>query len=150
MTERDIKIYEINLIEKKENLIKFEVACSKGTYIRVLCEDIAEKLNTVGYMSSLKRTLVDKFGVQNAIDFETLEENKNNIDFLNKNIFTMEKVFENLKQIKLNSRKLELFLNGVMLTFENEDGLYNIYNEQNNYIGTGIIKNNLLKRDIIL
>lgn len=149
---RDIEIYNIKLLNINiENVeIEFEVSCSKGTYIRVLCEDIAEKLNTVGYMSSLKRTLVDKFGVQNAIDFETLEENKNNIDFLNKNIFTMEKVFENLKQIKLNSRKLELFLNGVMLTFENEDGLYNIYNEQNNYIGTGIIKNNLLKRDIIL
>lgn len=149
---RNIEIYNIKLLNINiENVeIEFEVSCSKGTYIRVLCEDIAEKLNTVGYMSSLKRTLVDKFGVQNAIDFETLEENKNNIDFLNKNIFTMEKVFENLKQIKLNSRKLELFLNGVMLTFENEDGLYNIYNEQNNYIGTGIIKNNLLKRDIIL
>jgi len=101
-------------------------------------------------MSSLQRTLVDKFGIQNAIDFETLEENKNNVEFLNKNIFTMEKVFENLKQIKLNSRKLELFLNGVMLTFEKEEGLYNIYDEQNNYVGIGIIKNNLLKRDIIL
>ena len=130
--------------------IEFEVSCSKGTYIRVLCENIAEKLDTVGYMSSLQRTLVDKFTIENAINFETLEENKNNVDFLNKNIFTMEKVFESLKQIKLNSRKLELFLNGVMLTFEKEDGLYNVYDEQNNYIGTGIIKNNLLKRDIIL
>ena len=149
---RDIEIYNIKLlninIENAE--IEFEVSCSKGTYIRVLCEDIAEKLDTVGYMSSLQRTLVDKFGIQNAIDFETLEENKNNVEFLNKNIFTMEKVFENLKQIKLNSRKLELFLNGVMLTFEKEEGLYNIYDEQNNYVGIGIIKNNLLKRDIIL
>lgn len=149
---RDIEIYNIKLlninIENAE--IEFEVSCSKGTYIRVLCENIAEKLDTVGYMSSLQRTLVDKFTIENAINFETLEENKNNVDFLNKNIFTMEKVFESLKQIKLNSRKLELFLNGVMLTFEKEDGLYNVYDEQNNYIGTGIIKNNLLKRDIIL
>ena len=149
---RDIEIYNIKLlninIENAE--IEFEVSCSKGTYIRVLCENIAEKLDTVGYMSSLQRTLVDKFTIENAINFETLEENKNNVDFLNKNIFTMEKVFESLKQIKLNSRKLELFLNGVMLTFEKENGLYNVYDEQNNYIGTGIIKNNLLKRDIIL
>ena len=50
---RDINIYEIELIEQKNNLIKFEVSCSKGTYIRVLCEDIAEKLGTVGYMYEL-------------------------------------------------------------------------------------------------
>ena len=43
---RDIEIYDIKLLEYHENLIKFEVFCSKGTYIRVLCEDIAEKLGT--------------------------------------------------------------------------------------------------------
>lgn len=41
---RDIEIYEIELINLKEDEIKFKVACSKGTYIRALCEDIAEKL----------------------------------------------------------------------------------------------------------
>ena len=62
----------------------------------------------------------------------------------------MEKVFENLPKLILNSRKLELFLNGVLLTFKNPEGVYNIYDENSNYIGTGIIKNELLKRDIIL
>lgn len=46
---RKIEIYNIKLlgIDKKEKIIKFEVSCSKGTYIRSLCEDIAVKLNTV-------------------------------------------------------------------------------------------------------
>lgn len=149
---RDIEIYDIDLLNfNKENLeLEFVVSCSKGTYIRVLCEDIAKKLDTVGYMSSLKRILVDRFSIDDAIDFETLEFNKENQEFLNSNIFTMEEVFNDLPKLTLNTRKLELFLNGVMLTFKNPEGLYNIYDEKNNYIGTGTIKNELLKRDIII
>ncbi len=149
---REIEVYKLDLlnINFEEKEIKILVSCSKGTYIRVLCEDIAKKLDTVGYMSYLNRIIVDKFKIENAIDFETLEENKNNEEFLKNNIITMEEVFKDFPKLKLNSRKLELFLNGVMLTFENEDGTYNIYDENNNYIGIGIIKNELLKRDIII
>lgn len=149
---RNIEIYAIQLIniDKKNLEIEFEVSCSKGTYIRVLCEDIAQKFGTVGYMISLKRTLVDRFKIDDAIDFPTLEENKNNNFFLNQNLIQMEQIFENLSKIILNKRKEELFLNGVMLTFENSDGLYNIYNQENQYLGTGTVKNKLLKRDIII
>ena len=59
-----------------------------------------------------------------------------------------EKYFDNAK-IDLNDRKLELFLNGVQLTHDLEDGLYRIYNN-NNFIGLGIVKNKLLKRDIVI
>ena len=41
---RDIEIYDIKLIKLEDKEITFEVSCSKGTYIRTLCEDIAEKL----------------------------------------------------------------------------------------------------------
>lgn len=149
---REIEVYNLDLlnIDLEENEIEISVSCSKGTYIRVLCEDISKRLNTVGYMKSLNRIIVDKFKIEDAIDFETLEKNKDNKEFLEKNIITMEKVFENLPKLILNSRKLELFLNGVLLTFKNPEGVYNIYDENSNYIGTGIIKNELLKRDIIL
>ena len=149
---RKIEINDIDLISfnKEENELEIIVSCSKGTYIRVLCEDIAKKLNTVGTMSYLNRIRVDKFNIENAITFEELEENKNNEKFLEEKIFIMEEIFNELPKLKLNSRKLELFLNGVMLTFNNQEGLYNIYDENNNYIGTGTIKNELLKRDIVL
>ena len=47
---REIEIYAIELLNINNNEITFRVHCSKGTYIRTLCEDIAEKLETVGYM----------------------------------------------------------------------------------------------------
>ncbi len=72
--EREIEIFDINLvcINFEKNEITFEVSCSKGTYIRVLCENIAERLNTVGYMTSLKRTLVSNFSLEDAVTFEEL------------------------------------------------------------------------------
>lgn len=149
---RKIIIYEINLIKiNKENQeIEFEVMCSKGTYIRSLCEDIAKKFGTVGYMSNLKRTVVDKFKIEDSITLDELEVGKNDTEFIENHLIKMETIFDNLQSIKLNNRKKELFLNGVMLTFDLEDGLYNIYDLNSIYLGTGTVKNKLLKRDIII
>ena len=60
----------------------------------------------------------------------------------------MEEIFKELPKLELNDRKRELFLNGVMLTFEVEEGVYNIYSS-GKYIGLGTVRNNLLKRDIV-
>lgn len=149
---RKIIIYEINLIKiNKENQeIEFEVMCSKGTYIRSLCEDIAKKIGTVGYMSNLKRTVVDKFKIEDSITLDELEVGKNDTEFIENHLIKMETIFDNLQSIKLNNRKKKLFLNGVMLTFDLDDGLYNIYDLNNIYLGTGTVKNKLLKRDIII
>jgi tRNA pseudouridine55 synthase len=100
-------------------------------------------------MAELNRIMVDKFSIDESISFEVLEENKTNQEFLNKHLIKMEKVFENLPKLELNSRKLELFLNGVNLTFNIVDGVYNVYSNEK-YIGLGIVKNKLLKRDVIL
>ena len=73
---RDIEIYEIklNTINKTEKTVAFTVKCSKGTYIRSLCEDIAEKLGTVGCMKELNRTKVGIFSIQDSITVEELEK----------------------------------------------------------------------------
>ena len=72
---RNIEIYKIELLEYQNNKIKFEVECSKGTYIRTLCEDISQKLGTVGYMEELQRTKVNTFKIEDSIllDDITLE-----------------------------------------------------------------------------
>ena len=142
---RTIEIYNIELIDinTKEKQIKFIVSCSKGTYIRTLCEKIAENLGTIGYMKELKRIKVGKFSIEQAISTEQFEKEPE------KNIITIEKFFEDKKSIEISSKKLELFLNGVQLTYNLEDGIYKIYENQK-FIGTGIIKEKLLKRDIIL
>ena len=155
---RQIEIYDIKLIDYSmdEKQIKFEVFCGKGTYIRSLCEDIATKFETVGYMKSLKRTQVGNFKIDNSITIEELKnliENNENIDIddiLKNKIITVEEIFEKFQSINLDEKKLEMFLNGVMLTQNLDEGVYKIYNKNSEFIGTGTIKNKLLKRDIIL
>ena len=141
---REIEIYRIELIEYINNRIEFEVECSKGTYIRTLCENIAEKLGTIGYMKELQRTSVDKFKIKESINLEELSE-----DEAQKKILTIENIFKEKEKIYLNDKGVELFLNGVQLTRELEDDIYRVYND-NKFIGLGIIKNKLLKRDIVI
>ncbi len=148
---RIIEIFEIKLlkIDKENKTICFTVHCSKGTYIRSLCEDIAKRLGTIGFMKSLNRIQVGEFYLEEAITIDELEKNINDKDFLDKKFINIERLFKNFEKINLDDRKLKLFLNGVMLTHKKEDGIYIIYNNSK-FIGTGIIKDELLKRDIIL
>lgn len=150
--ERTIFIKNIRLlnIDNDDNSFEYEVEVSKGTYIRTLSEDIAKKLGTVGYLSNLRRIKVDKFDINQSVTLEELEENKDNDEFKNKYLLKTEDVFKDLNIITLNRRKEELFLNGVKLTFNVDDGLYNIYGENKKYIGIGIVENNLLKRDVVI
>ena len=143
---RKINIYSIKILklDKEKNEIQFEVKCSKGTYIRSLCEDIATRLGTVGYMKELNRIEVGEFDINQAIDVENLTEND-----ISKKIINIEEIFEKNSSIELAKRKLELFLNGVNLTVQNQNGIYKIYSE-NKFIGIGIVKDKLLKRDIVI
>lgn len=69
----DIVINNLDLIDHDKDSIKFHVECSKGTYIRVLGKDIAEKLGTVGYLSSLKRTKVGTYLIGESLSIESFQ-----------------------------------------------------------------------------
>ena len=149
---REIEIYDIKLIniDAQKKQIQFEVFCGKGTYIRSLCEDIAEKLETVGYMESLKRIQVGDFKIEESSKIQELEENKEDTKYLESKIISVEEIFKNKEKIKLDDKKMQLFLNGVKITQNQENDIYRIYDKNEKFIGIGIIQDKLLKRDIIL
>ena len=147
---RNIQIYEIELqkIDKQKNEINFRVHCSKGTYIRSLCEDIAQRLGTIGYMKELTRTKVGNFTINEAVKIEEIENNKEQI--IKEKLISIEKFFESKESIKLNKKQLDKFLNGVKIRIYKQENICRIYNENNEFIGIGTIEKNFLKRDIIL
>lgn len=155
---RRIEIYNIKLIkiDEKEKQIFFRVSCSKGTYIRTLCENIAEKLGTVGYMKELNRTKVGDFKIEDSIKVKELEENilKNNLS----KIITIEELFKEKEKVELTDNEIKKYLNGVQIPIneiysktnnnDNEE-ICRVY-YKNKFIGLGVIKNEKLKRDIVI
>lgn len=95
-------------------------------------------------MKDLQRISVDNFKIESAVTIEELDDQN-----IENRIITIEEIFKDLSKIELDSRNLELFLNGVQLTYNLKNGLYRIYNN-NKFIGLGIVKNKLLKRDIVI
>ena len=77
--ERQIKIYKLELLSILSNEeYKFRVSCSKGTYVRTLGSDIAQKLGTIGYLTALRRTKCAKFDLSDTILLESLK----NMDYI--------------------------------------------------------------------
>lgn len=147
---RQIEIYSIQLlsINEKEKQISFKVKCSKGTYIRSLCEDISKKLGTVGYMKELNRLQVGEFYIKDAV---TISEMKEKIEAGNlESIITIEEIFKNNPQIQLEQEQIEPYINGVKINTEKTNGVYRIYKPDGTFIGLGIIENSKLKRDLVI
>ena len=115
---RKIEIYKMELlnIDIQNKTIEFRVDCSKGTYIRALCENIAERIGTVGYMKELKRTRVGEFKIEDAITIQELEDSKNKLE----KFITLEKFFENSKNILLDD------MQKVNATMGDDEGLVEI------------------------
>ncbi len=71
---RDIEVKEIELLDLKEDEVIFRAVVSKGTYIRVLGSDVANKLGTVGHLSELRRIKVGPFNVKDAVKMEDVSD----------------------------------------------------------------------------
>jgi tRNA pseudouridine55 synthase len=76
LAAREIKIHALRMLRFDETagIAELEVTCSGGTYVRSLARDIAEKLGTFGYASSIRRIAAGKFHVDHALAFEKVAE----------------------------------------------------------------------------
>ncbi len=68
MKNRKITIYYIDNVEIEFPFVRFSVGCSKGTYIRTLAHDIGQKLGVGAYLTTLRRTKIGNFSVENSTD----------------------------------------------------------------------------------
>ena len=153
-----LKIENVN-VNENANLswqsieITYKVQCSKGTYIRTLSEDIAEKLGTVGYMSYLRRTRVGDFKIEDA-----------------GKLIDMENIINNIPKYEIKEEDLSKLINGVKVRKQQENNINveknnkNIENKKQNvkkselcklycnnkFIGYGISEGEFVKRDILV
>lgn len=83
LTERNVTINELELLEFKPPEVKFRVICSKGTYIRSLVNDIGNSLGCGAYLLELVRTRIGTFKLEDAITIEELTKQIDIVDAVN-------------------------------------------------------------------
>lgn len=144
--QRKIVIHNIDILEIKLPIIKFNVACSKGTYMRSLCYDIGELLGCGGMMNSLVRISSSSFHLHNSINLYDLnEDNIGNI------ILPIEKVLEIYDKITVNEKFTKLLCNGVKIydrtltSLVEENKLFRVYDNSNRLLGLGVKINGTFK-----
>ena len=70
----EITIYDLKLKVAEPNLMKINVTCSSGTYIRVLGEDIAKAIGSCGYLIALQRIAIGDYRIEDSIEIEKLPD----------------------------------------------------------------------------
>ena len=139
---RKITIYEIKILEMNLPRVRFFVSCSKGTYIRTLCEDIGKKLSLPACMESLVRTRVADFTIDQAYRLDEIENlvqqgrqgeivKKTDVVFLHYPQVTAKREYEKLLY-NGNRMKPEFFYDYEEVY---KDDSIRVYDEKKNFIG---------------
>lgn len=115
---REIEIYDLTLVGQdsgRDYLV--DVSCSKGTYIRTLCEDIGNYLGTGGTLYSLERLSCGIFRKENAVTIEELQSlyEKNDTKALEACLISPEKIFADFPAVRLSEFFARLCRNGCEL-----------------------------------
>jgi tRNA pseudouridine55 synthase len=71
-----VQLYELKLLEWASPFLKFEVFCSKGTYVRSLADELARRLGTVGHLHDLRRVSCGGFQLAEAVTLGNLGQDK--------------------------------------------------------------------------
>lgn len=72
---RSVEIFAFEILQINMPDIHFRIRCSKGTYIRSIAHDFGKALNSGGYLSSLRRTKIGEYNVDNAVTPANFKEN---------------------------------------------------------------------------
>ncbi len=136
---RKITITDIQLLTAKDNTLLFDVACSKGTYIRSLCMDIGEKVGCPAVMSFLVRTRVGQFSLQEALTVEEIGQDKERA------LQPVDSALQHMPLLRLTAAQAQAFRYGQSIACTSSETLpMRIYNEQGLLIGIGQGKDNSL------
>ncbi|MCX7923887.1 MAG: tRNA pseudouridine(55) synthase TruB [Clostridia bacterium] len=110
---REIEIYSINIINIAESRkVIFDVACSKGTYIRTLCADVGERLGCGGHMSFLVRLEAGVFDIESAVTLEEVSDLAN-AGKLTERLIRVDEVFKDYDKVNLDISEEKKLMNGM-------------------------------------
>ena len=141
---RAINISKLDVIGRENNDYILDVACSKGTYIRTLCNDIGESLGCGGCMSSLRRIKAGVFGVENAHTLQEIQSAADN-GTVSELIIPVDTLFAAYPEISVSASKEKKLRCGNIVENTAENGKYRVYSESGEFLLLGEVNDGKLK-----
>lgn len=129
---RTVTINEIEVLDIKDNLIKFKVGCSKGTYIRSLCFDIAASLDYPGHMLNLIRTKSGNFALENCYTLEQIESGEYTTVSLEEALSTYPKIVMEDDTIIYHGKKIKSDINEQVVIYNKDNKVLAMYGPDGN------------------
>ncbi len=134
---RAVTIYDIGILETDTDRqsVTIDVKCSKGTYIRTLCEDIGLKLNVGAYMNTLIRTESAGFGLDECITLYELAALADS-GRAEEAIIPVDRIFDLYEAVTLSEKQSKRITNGVFVSCPGteEDRCYRVYDENGEFL----------------
>lgn len=116
---KQITVHAIELLEFEKERALIKIKCSKGTYIRTLCDDIGERLGCLAHMSALTRTKSGIFTIENAVSLENISPEA---------LIPIDSLFQEYEKIFLTGEEEKKVRNGAPIKDKGEiGGKYRLY-----------------------
>ena len=143
MPPREITIYELAFMGKKDNEYNFRVLCSRGTYVRSIVRDIAKLCETLATTTYIRRTKTNGFDIKNAVKLDFLENLVNNGGDIKEYLMAPDCALGDIPVINLDKDAAKLYKNGGFIKTDVCDGFQRVYCDKI-FIGMGYVENGLL------
>lgn len=141
---RKITVSSIEIIGRESGDYLLKIACSKGTYVRTLCNDIGASLGCGACMSSLRRISAGAFSVESAHSIDEVENAANEgqlVDIM----LPVDTLFSALPELKVPESTANCLKTGNIIKISAADGDYRVYSDSGEFLLVGKVENGKLK-----
>ena len=141
---RKITVSSIEIIGREGGDYLLKIACSKGTYVRTLCNDIGASLGCGACMSSLRRISAGAFSVESAHSIDEVENAANEGQLVDITL-PVDTLFSALPELKVPESTANRLKTGNIIKISAADGDYRVYSDSGEFLLVGKVENGKLK-----
>lgn len=127
---RPITVFELTNLGFDGTRLRLRVKCSKGTYIRTLCQDIGEALGCGGCMEALRRVRAGEYGIEDAVPLEQLLESETPEQYLR----SLDTMFAHCPAVTLTANQEKRCRNGNPFSSPLPQGTYRAYSQSGEFL----------------
>lgn len=140
---RSIVIHDAALLEGADSLWRFRVACSKGTYVRTLCQELGDRLGCGGCMAALRRTRAGRYTLRQA---HTMQEIMDlSMEERQALLLPVDSLFAQYPALQLSEKQSRCVRHGAQFTFPKPDGRYRFYGADGEFLALGQVQEGCAK-----